>query len=65
MDALHESLKPHKAELTALFTTYLMESIAFVRKECKEPVPTTDSNLAKSLMNIQKDKHTKIFFDCK
>lgn len=52
MDALHEALQPLKGELTVLFTTYLMESISFIRKECKEPVPTTDSNLAKSLMSI-------------
>ena len=52
MDALHDALQPHKADLSVLFTTYLMDSIVFIRKECKEPVPTSDSNLAKSLMSI-------------
>eukprot|EP00026_Physarum_polycephalum_P000043 Phypoly_transcript_00043.p1 GENE.Phypoly_transcript_00043~~Phypoly_transcript_00043.p1 ORF type:complete len:2765 (+),score=358.08 Phypoly_transcript_00043:606-8297(+) len=52
MDRLHESLQTYKAELATLFNIYLMDSIAFIRRECKETVPTTDSNLAKSLMNI-------------
>ncbi|KAJ3111551.1 Dynein heavy chain 1, axonemal [Phlyctochytrium bullatum] len=38
--------------LTPLFDYYLMPALPFLRKNIKEPVPTTDGNLTQSLMRI-------------
>jgi dynein heavy chain len=38
--------------LEKLFDTYLEEVLYYVRKKVKEPVPTVDNNLTKSLMKI-------------
>jgi dynein heavy chain len=55
-DKLNNYFKPEEFNfnqiLKSLFDLYLEESIYFVRKKLKEPCPTVDNNLAKSVMRI-------------
>lgn len=45
-------MTPYKSLLQDLFNKFLSVSLKFIRRECREPVVTVDSNLSHSLMNI-------------
>ncbi|KAI5937324.1 Dynein heavy chain 1, axonemal [Manis javanica] len=45
-------LKPHEEQFRALFVSFLEASITFVRSSVKEAVPSTNSNLAMSLLKL-------------
>ena len=52
MATLPETLKPHFPRLEELFAWLVEPCLRFVRKNCKELVPTSDINLPVALMNI-------------
>ena len=52
MATLPETLKPHFGRLEELFAWLVEPCLRFVRKNCKELVPTSDINLPVALMNI-------------
>ena len=52
MATLPKTLEPHFARLEELFAWLVEPCLRFVRKNCKELVPTSDVNLPVSLMNI-------------
>eukprot|EP01116_Phalansterium_solitarium_P017128 TRINITY_DN413_c0_g1_i5.p1 TRINITY_DN413_c0_g1~~TRINITY_DN413_c0_g1_i5.p1 ORF type:complete len:4163 (-),score=2181.62 TRINITY_DN413_c0_g1_i5:539-13027(-) len=52
MQRVSAELEAYKADLQVLFDTYLVAAIKFLRASLKEPVPTVDSQIAQSLMNI-------------
>jgi len=41
-----------KIKLNILFDTYVKSGLAMMRRNCEEPLPSTDHNLVTSLMNI-------------
>ena len=52
MNTLPPLLEPHNERLEELFAWLVEPSIRFVRKNCKELIPTSDINLPFALMNI-------------
>ena len=52
MNTLPKTLEPHFARLEELFAWLVEPCLRFVRKNCKELIPTSDVNLPVSLMNI-------------
>ena len=52
MNALPEHMAPHKSLFKSLFDWLVEPCFRFVRKNCKEIVPTSDINLPQSLMNL-------------
>ena len=52
MNTLPPLMEPHKPRLEELFTWLVKPCMAFVRKNCKELIPTSDINLPFALMNI-------------
>eukprot|EP01135_Chromosphaera_perkinsii_P003458 Nk52_evm27s243 gene=Nk52_evmTU27s243 len=53
LNTLPEQLSSeHKQEIEQMFLAVLPSALKFVRKDCKEYSPTSDTNLAKSLMNL-------------
>jgi dynein heavy chain len=52
MNTLPPLMTPHKPRLEELFTWLVKPCMAFVRKNCKELIPTSDINLPFALMNI-------------
>ncbi|XP_022110107.1 dynein heavy chain 1, axonemal-like isoform X1 [Acanthaster planci] len=47
-----ENIYPYKDQLQSLFDRFLVESIEFVRTNCKEIVATMDSNLTLSMLKL-------------
>ena len=52
MNTLPPLIEPHKPRIEELFTWLVKPCMAFVRKNCKELIPTSDINLPVALMNI-------------
>ena len=52
MNTLPPLMTPHKPRLEELFTWLVKPCMTFVRKNCKELIPTSDINLPFALMNI-------------
>jgi dynein heavy chain len=52
IDKLHPIFAPVRKPLTYYFDTLLEPCIAFVRKQCAEPVPSVDNNLARSCQQL-------------
>lgn len=52
MGTLPESLEPHKSRLFSMFDWLVDPCLSFVRKNCRESVPTSDINLPQSLMRM-------------
>ena len=52
MNTLPASMEAHKPRLNVLFEWLVDPALRFVRKNCKELIPTSDINLPFALMNI-------------
>ena len=78
MNTLPASLETHKPRIEELFAWLVEPCMRFVRKNCKELMPTSDINLPFALMNIfermidefnaepceVEEKHQIAFIDC-
>lgn len=52
MKSLPKALNPHKHALKLLFHKFMEPTIAYVRKNLKEIVPSTDGNLTFSMLKL-------------